>query len=206
MYLLNKSNPNFFLDFPSQNVITSTSATLLPYVCRTFASFNRIIVRRWIKASLSFCPHLEKTATFEPWSSLSSTLSFIRPNVISMKYQAHNVGTFIVNGVGHLATEIERWNACWEIARGSGGLHLAGTEERIFSLSCSQFKSVQDFVKLQLLKRLQEAPVAFLITCRLYFRCAEYDRQNLCNWATTSSVTDTNDYHSYPKMLQIKWA
>lgn len=121
MYLLNKSNPNFFLDFPSQNVITSTSATLLPYVCRTFASFNRIIVRRWRKASLSFCPHLEKTATFEPWSSLSSTLSFIRSNVISMKYQAHNVGTFIVNGVGHLATEIERWNACWEIARGSGG-------------------------------------------------------------------------------------
>lgn len=56
--------------------------------------------------------------------------------------------------------------------------HLAGTEERIFYLSCSQFRSVQEFVKLELLRRLQKAPVAFLITCRLYFRCTECDRQN----------------------------
>lgn len=85
---------------------------------------------------------------------------------MSMNYRAHNVGTFTVNGVGHLATEIECWNACWETARGRGPpLGWNGGKDL---LSCTQFKSVQEFVKLELARKLQKAPAAFLIACCLY--------------------------------------
>lgn len=48
----------------------------------------------------------------------------------------------------------------------AGVFHLAGTEERIFS----HVLSLNLFVKLELLRRLQKAPVAFLIRLCLYFR------------------------------------
>lgn len=44
---------------------------------------------------------------------------------------------------------------------GLGVFPLAGTEERIFYLPSSRFKSVQESLTLELLRRLQKAPVAF---------------------------------------------
>lgn len=53
---------------------------------------------------------------------------------------------------------------------GNSKRHRSSTwlERRKGSSICHVLSSVQEFVKLELVRRLQKAPVAFLITCRLY--------------------------------------